>query len=159
MHQSEKRVVANSANTAFYSGAVAGGNNIINGTPITDIMSAYISRSKINRIYQCNDTSMYPVSDFTININYDFTNAQGQFVTYIMGDSHTDYIGQLEDTHQCVVGLTASGTSSTDCLIENGNSIINAIGFDYRNRCGKIARIGQQYSGNCEERKVGRFVF
>jgi hypothetical protein len=36
---------------------------------------------------------------------------------------------------------------------------VNAIGFDYSNKYGKIARLGQQYSANGEERKFGKFFF
>lgn len=163
MHQSETYIVDSGDNNNFFTMQVGGGNNIIQGTPVTDIVQAFIDRTTINKTYTCADTEKYSESDFTVVVNGDFTSAQGEFANYITGDSHVDSVGFIKDTKQRAMGLTSS-SSSYDCIVKPkwGNEarrIVSLLGYCYDNDCVKLGRIGQQYAVNGQHRILDKIEY
>lgn len=160
MHQSDANVVDDGS--AFFTAETIGGNRIIDGTPIVDIVNAYINKTTLSETYTCVDTVKYPAELFSMTASADFTGALGSFANYYMGDSHIDYVGVIDGTNQRVIGLTSNG-QSYDCSVKNvkvaggmgksgeefsgkEGSIVTAIGYDYTHRVAKIGRLGQQYA-------------
>jgi hypothetical protein len=163
MHQSESAIVDSGDNNAFFGGRVPSGNNIIDGTPVADIVQAFIDKTSISKTYTCIDTAKYTESDFTITVSGDFTNAQGEFANYITGDSHVDSVGYIENTQQRALGLTSS-SSPYDCVVEPASTgeirrLITLLGYCYSGKYIKMSRIGQQYTLKCQHRILEKINF
>lgn len=162
MHQLDKSMSEDTPDTTFFTQAVGVRNIIIDGTPITDIVEAYINRTSINTTYTCTDTATYPTDVFSFTANKDFSGVQGKFVGYLCGDAHVDYVGKLKGTNQQVFGLTACWTSY-DCKVKNDDSvessIVNVLGFNYTDRYALLGRLGQQYSLTGDERRLAKITF
>lgn len=163
MHQSEGSVVGAGDNNNFFGGQVNSGNHIIDGTPVADIVQAFIDKTTISKTYTCIDTDKYTESDFTVTVNGDFTNAQGAFANYISGDAHVDYVGYAIDTKQRVLGLTSS-SSAYDCIVNpawanEARRIISLLGYCYSGKYIKLGRIGQQYSLKGQHRTLDKINF
>lgn len=160
MHQQEGGI-KNSENTTFFYGENVNVSGIIDGTPIVDIVDAYINRSSLNKTYTCKDKTKYPESDFSNTVNVDFTNAKGKFANYYTGDTHIDSFGTVGETIQKNLGITSSG-QSYDCSLRqsigNGSiagygnnpesTLLTVIGYDYDRSLIRVGRLGQQFSSD-----------
>lgn len=159
MHQTTSRV--DSDGSKFFTQQVFGGSQIIDGDPIVDIVSAYMSKSSINKVYQCKDTVTYPINQFTFSAVGDFSTSKGTFRNYFCGDAHVDYVGKIASTKQRCIGLTSSGGyyQSYDCVVANpadvhdpDSSLVTVIG--YASDKIMLGRIGQQYATNGTKRDI-----
>lgn len=160
MHQPDKDVVKTGDELFFTGERVGGGNTIIDGSPIADIVEAYMAKAILSKTYVCKDQIRYPESEFGNHVEADFSGANGVFCNYITGDAHVDYVGIIEDTEQKNIGLTSSG-QSYDHVIRNygygsvasyGNnpesSIVTVLGYDYNRSMIRIGRLGQQFASD-----------
>lgn len=158
MHQCENSIKDAGDNSNFFAAMVSGSNNIISGTPVMDIVQAYINKTTINKTYKPKEPSKYTESDFTVTVSGDFTNAKGKFANFITGDSHQDSIGYAGDTTQRVLGITSSN-QSYDCVVtptaqSEHRRIITLLGYCYSKNFVKVGRIGQQYSLTGQHRVI-----
>lgn len=153
MHQLEKDVVVDDTDsTAFHDGETSTlyGDYVFSGKPTMEIVQAYIDRSALNKTYTPANTDKHPADLFTVTVNADFTNANGEFAHYLSGDVHVDFVGYAKGTRQRHIILTACNTSY-DCYVNptaSGaeRSIVNLLGYDYKHGFIRLGRVGQQYS-------------
>lgn len=174
MHQNEY-AIDNTYNTPFYNGKNGDSTGcsyvVANGTPVYDIVDAYIKRSTLERTYVSKDDSKYAVSDgFTETISADFSDAKGRFLSYVTGDAHIDLIGTIKDFGHPNIGLTSSGTSA-DCVIKRlgygthtrqtglnaDSTLFTIVGYSYVGNIARVGRIGQQFSSNGQIRQYMAF--
>jgi hypothetical protein len=160
MHQPEKDIVRSDKGGFFTGESVGGGNIIIDGTPIVDILDAYATRTSLSKTYVCKDKTRYPESDFSNTVNADFSASKGLFCNYITGDAHVDYIGVVKGTEQNNIGLTSSGQCYDAVILSRdygtttyfGNnpesSIVTVLGYDHNRRMIRIGRLGQQFASD-----------
>lgn len=158
MHQCESQIKDAGDNSNFFYTTVGGSNHILSGTPVMDIVQAYIDKTTINKTYNPKEPSKYTESDFTVTVSGDFTNAKGKFANYITGDSHQDSIGYAGDTTQRALGITSSN-QSYDCVVtptaqSEHRRIITLLGYCYSKNFVKVGRIGQQYSLTGQHRVI-----
>ena len=159
LHQPDAAVTV-SRGTPFADNGGLGGNVIISGTPIQDIIEAYINKDTVNQTYHCKDPITYPTEDFEIVAQADFSSAKGSFLNYYSGDMHFDYIGVFNGTNQRVIGLTSSGRPGNTKLRPGSyveSSIVNALGYNFTDGYFNIARLGQTYSYSGVESRIARF--
>lgn len=150
MHQGEQFVGDAKDDSAFFASQASPGNTIINGTPVVDIVQAYIDKTSISKNYVCKDTATYPTSDFSISVNADFSDAKGSFAHYLSGDAHIDCVGHVVGTKQRHIVLT-SCNQSYDCIVlpaatDERRRIVNLLGYCYSKGYVKLGRVGQQYA-------------
>ena len=148
--------------TPEWSGVDAFGseNNILNGSPVFDIVNAYTSRTSLEHTYTPIDSVTYPVEDFTLTVSADFSNAKGTFACYLAGDGHADIMGKPKGYNQRYIMQTACCSQSYDSYVNNNlisdisNCIVDgyAFYFDSRELC--IARIGQTSSFKMQDRRM-----
>ena len=124
---------------------------IIEGSPIFDIVDAFVNRTTINRQYVCSDTTQFPTDTFHLDVNYDFTSADGSFMCYLGGDFHVDYIGKPQGKQQLYIGM-ASGRAPYDTVVNEKkdnvqyNCIVDCCGANFTKKSIYIARLGQTTS-------------
>lgn len=124
---------------------------IIEGSPIFDIVEAFVNRTTINRQYVCSDTTQFPTDTFHLDVNYDFTSAEGSFMCYLGGDFHVDYIGKPQGKQQLYIGMT-SGEAPYDTVVNEKkdnvqyNCIVDCCGVNFTKKSIYIARLGQTAS-------------
>lgn len=133
----------------------------ITGSPIYDIVDAFIGRTLINKSYTQNGT----LSTLTVNANFSTgVNTGVEFIAYLNGHLHADRIGYLTGTahKQLVLNIICgnafvsqwrdglgdlprkAGTATEDA--------INIYGFDRTLGAVKIARIGSNVNYHMEKR-------
>ena len=153
-HQLDRDVVVDAEeHSAFHDGktSIWYGGYVSSSKPVVDIVQAYINKTTIrNKTYAPMNTTKHPADLFTVTVNADFTNANGEFANYISGDVHFDFIGYGNGTRQRHIVLTACNTSY-DCFVDPTaagahRSIVNLLGYDYKNGFVRLGRVGQQYS-------------
>ena len=120
--------------------------------PVKDIVQAYIKKTTFNGTYTAGTVNgiTYPDDLFTVTVNADFTNANGEFAHYLSGDTHIDFVGYVRGTtpKQKHIVLTACN-QSYDCYVSPtannaSRSIVNLMG--YEDDFVRLGRVGQQYS-------------
>ena len=134
-----------------------GGNNlIIDGTPIEDIVNAYMNKTSISQEYVCVDTETYPVTDFKLSVDNDFSSAEGSFGFYVMGDTHIDCVSKTKDYPQRTMVITSSSTPQDTSVAWQMNYenalLLNILGVNSSSRNISLVRIGQQSSYKLEDR-------
>ena len=166
MHKLEKDIeVDGTEETVFHDGKTSTmyGDYVFSGKPTMEIVQAYIDRAALNKTYVPANTDKHPADLFTVTVNADFTNAKGEFANYISGDSHVDFVGYAKNTTQRHIMLTACYTSY-DCYVRpdvegRHRSIVNLLGYDYKNSFIRIGRVGQQYSLTGQQRILDKITF
>lgn len=124
---------------------------IIDGSPIFDIVEAFVNKTTINRRYICSDTTQFSTDTFHLDVNYDFTSSEGSFMCYLGGDFHVDYIGKPQGKQQLYISM-ASGLTPFDTVLNNKkdnvqyNCIVDCCGVNFTEKSVYIARLGQTAS-------------
>ena len=157
LHSAEDKVVASSPYDVFFQKVrYTSGNrpitNIGGNKPVMQIIDAFISRTSISDSYTDNGT--------TVNIIADFTGIASsiEFIAYIAGHSHEDYIGYYENStnRQLCLGITSGnalygyGTNKAlanqEDLPRGGSGVcqdaFNIYSIDRVRKVVKVARIG-----------------
>ena len=160
-HQADG-VVTVDTTKPFSDSNVGTRNQIISGAPVIDIVEAYINKTALSQTYHCADTITYPTEDFEIVVSADFSEANGTFANYIMGDSHVDYVGKYSGTDQRVIGLISSSYPYSTTLV-TGDRVESSIvtGIAYLNTTppkANMARLGQTYAQDTKENKAAQIT-
>jgi hypothetical protein len=140
---------------------------------VRDIVDAFINKTTLTRTYTMT-RSEYPASDFTANVDADFTSANGFFCNFFTGDSHIDTIGKHQDSKQLVLGITSSGESYDNAMFKNSgrynnttngqglninSTLMTIVGYDLTRKELRVGRLGQQYAMTGQKRDVDVFIF
>lgn len=157
LHSAEDRVVASSPYDVFfqkvrYTSGDRPITNIGGNKPVMQIIDAFISRTSISDSYTDNGT--------TVNIIADFTGIASsiEFIAYITGHSHEDYIGYYENStnRQLCLGITSGNAlygygsnkalANQEDLPRGGSGVcqdaFNIYSIDRVRKVVKVARIG-----------------
>lgn len=157
LHSAEDKVVASSPYDVFFQKVrYTSGNrpitNIGGNKPVMQIIDAFISRTSISNSYTDNGT--------TVNIIADFTGIASsiEFIAYIAGHSHEDYIGYYENStnRQLCLGITSGNAlygygsnkalANQEDLPRGGSGVcqdaFNIYSIDRVRKVVKVARIG-----------------
>lgn len=160
MHEPDKAGIVDT--TPEWSGVDVFGsaNNILDGSPVFDIVNAYTSRTSLEHTYTPIDSATYPVEDFTLTISADFSNAKGIFACYLAGDGHADIMGKPKGYNQRYIMQTACCDQSFDSYVNTNlisdmaNCIVDGYAFYFNSRELCIARIGQTSSFKMQDRRM-----
>lgn len=136
--------------------------NLINGSPICDIIDAYINRKSINKTY----SSSVSVVSKTATINYDFSDAQGEFYMYFCGHWHTPLICK-DSTYQNQITM-ANPAGSTSGYQRQWDDIpptndgrnqdnFTVVSIDTENKSINIVKVGGQVTKDMRKRKFEKF--
>ena len=158
-HGAEKNVISANDNSNFYTRPLSVGR-YCDGTPIIDIVEAYINKTTINRTYRGVITMGVDYSDLQQSAVGDFTSAKGVFFNYLIGDSHMDCVGYYEGTRQRVINVTSSsdpidcpkesnahsGNTAKNTLITKDTSMFSVLGYIPSLSVVKLGRLGNNIS-------------
>lgn len=152
--------VCSSTGSNFGNRNISGSNLIIDGTPIEDIVNAFMNKTTLANDYVCSDTTTYPTADFTLSVDADFSASEGTFGFYLMGDTHIDCVSKFNKYPQRTMILTSS-TSPQDVGFSGkpylqDSLLVNVIGLDSTARVVNLVRVGQQGSFKMEDRSKER---
>lgn len=150
-HTPTEEIVYNAFDTGlYYNGASDSTNRICEGTPIMDIVNAYIGRTTINKAYNAIDIETYPTSVFTQEANGNFANAKGRFAFFIFGDNHGDAYGKTRESKLNAICVTSSGSPHDYQLGKVGKTDTIITAHSLREVYSKlwlcVGRLGQQIS-------------
>lgn len=131
------------------------------GSPIADLMDAFIARTSINKTY----TQTGALPSFTINANFSTgVNAGVEFMAYLNGHLHVDRIGYLDGTAKkqlvlniiCGNAFVSQWRDGLGDLPRKAGTVaedaFNIYGFDRVLGVVKIARIGSNINNLMEKR-------
>lgn len=133
-------------------------------TPITDIIDAYIGKTAIDKEYIANTNPQT-----TITVDEDFASSYGEFICWVCGHNHNDFIGynngsvhkQLILAINCggaIYGLDApdNGGCQSGDVPRGGNGAtqdsFNIYAMDRDNKTVKVARIGSNMTYDLKPR-------
>lgn len=131
---------------------------------VQEIVDAYIQRGIIAKEYQ--NTLNAPISDIpNVSVNANFSSAEGEFICYLTGHTHRDYVGVAKHAEQrqlciCVSCGTVNRTyySMADDLLREVNSqsedLFNMIAFDTDRKQIRILRIGASQTADMRHREM-----
>lgn len=149
-------------NDGFYTNAMR---------PIMKIVDAFIDRTTLSTSFTefNNDGTTQDADTITINADFSSVDASTEFICYLCGHRHEDYVGYYEDSpRQLVITVTSGcahyGTSETHAALANQEDIprgtfgptqdaFNIVAIDRVNGLVKLARVGSNVTFQLIERK------
>lgn len=149
-------------NNGFYTNAMR---------PIMKIVDAFIDRTTLSTSFteSNNDGTAQNADTITINADFSSVDASTEFICYLCGHRHEDYVGYYEDSpRQLVITVTSGcahyGTSNTHAALANQEDIprgtfgptqdaFNIVAIDRVNGLVKLARVGSNVTFQLTERK------
>lgn len=133
----------------------------ITGSPIADLMDAFIGRTSINKTYTQNGA----LSTLTVNANFSTgVNAGVEFMAYLNGHLHVDRIGYLNNTQHkqlvlniiCGNAFVSKWRDGLGDLPRKAGTVaedsFNIYGFDRKLGMVKVARVGSNVNFLMEKR-------
>ena len=122
---------------------------------LTKILTAYKKKVSINETYA--QTSNIVT---TLNLNADFTNANGEFGAWVCGHTHDDFVGKTANGELNLICKTCDNLlAQTDSSIKKtagtpNENAINVISIDTEHKTITVKRIGAKFSRNGDWRNV-----
>ena len=169
MHEADGVITYTENNYKYPGASITGGYGIIDGSPIFDLLDAFVSRGTLTRDYYCKDTTTYPTDIFHMSVNADFTNAVANYGVCLGGDFHRDHLGIFGTNNLLYKGMTASSEQATDCYVDGNvnvskfyskdlscNCIVDACGITKEDNKLCIGRVGQTTSIYMQDRRFIR---
>ena len=157
-----------------YDEETLNGTYDFSGSPIVEIIDAYISRGQASGTYSykvggtSHSIPQQAAVTKTVNWSCDFSNAGGVFVAYLCGHTHTDFVTYIDNsanTQLCLCNTctvceygpyrNGRGSSNADCIRGSSGSTqdgFNVYVLDMENKRVGIARIGSNMTVNLEPR-------
>jgi hypothetical protein len=129
----------------------------VNGDPIGDIMDAFIGRASINQTY----TQSGQLTSFNVNADFSTIDNSIEFVAYLNGHYHADFIGYLDGTvHKQLVLNIAIGSAKLEEYVNDlprwhgtpCEDVFNLYGIDRVHKVVKVARVGSNTNYMFEKR-------
>ena len=171
-HAPEKSIVAETGYDTFYQNKYAYSlyyHTGITGTPITEIIDAFISRisTTISYSVKLESNSSSPIN---VTVNPDFTNVSSdvEFIAHVTGHQHIDWIGTVNDTtnRQLMLNIPSTcinfptgdpfGANLSDLPRDGVGPVqdaFNIYGIDRKEKTVKIVRVGSNVNYEGIERK------
>ena len=134
------------------------------GPIIQEIVDAWITKSTLSKTYA--NTLNAPATDVPdVTVSADFTNAEGEFVCYLTGHTHRDYVGtsHLAAEKQICICISCGTISRTyfsmaDDLLREADSqsedLFNMIAFDTDRKQIRILRVGASQTADMRHREM-----
>lgn len=132
----------------------------ITGSPIADIVDAFISKTTINKTYTQNGA----LTSLSVNGDFSTVNSGVEFIAYANGHLHGDFIGYLNDTVNkqlvlnivCGNAFTGSYRDGLSDLPRQSGTVcedaFNIYGIDRDLKAVKVARVGSNVNYKMEDR-------
>ena len=164
-HSPEAQPQADGVLNEFYQDKYAYGLYFqvgITGTPISKIVDAFISKTTTSVSYTSNSV------DITVSVDFTSVNSGVEFIAYVTGHQHLDWVGLVPDVtnRQLMLNVTCGTVEGTDedsyganlsdlprDYVGSTQDAFNIYGIDRLNKTVRVVRVGSNVNFEGNDRK------